>query len=107
MHKFGSSARPGFPALDRSAFAVWRSTLRLATETVEVKECSMCVWRVLYVFDAIKTLIIETTKPFSFWTHCFPVVIYNYKGFFLVRNGENVPNDHTLYQVAIKYTKWP
>jgi hypothetical protein len=30
--------------------------------------------------------------------------------FFLLRtcqNGKNVPNDHTLYQTAIKYTKWP
>jgi hypothetical protein len=30
--------------------------------------------------------------------------------FFVVKiyqNGENMPNDHKIYQSAMKYTKWP
>jgi cytochrome c len=23
------------------------------------------------------------------------------------QNGENIPNDHKKYQMAMKYTKWP
>jgi hypothetical protein len=42
---------------------------------------------------------------------CVPVLdVHRVARFFLLQHtkkGENLPNNHKIYQIATKYTKWP
>jgi hypothetical protein len=78
------------------------------------------IWYILWHFDNLwqfgifppilvhceeKNLATLSGSPKSFY------FVSRVARFFLVqyiyKKGENIPNDHNIYRMAIKYTKWP